>query len=147
MEREESQHWSTYRYKDSNALYLAPGGNNQTWTSHEPVTATDKFLIYEYTPGTPCNPPRHTVRISLHLKTTYTIIYSNSTTTKVLIRNTMNPEEPLNNKAMKRVVGLKNTKTGSIREIALALEQGTLQVASDGLVNKIDTSAWVVEPQ
>ena len=59
----------------------------------------------------------------------------------------MNPEEPLNNKAMRRVVGLKNTKTGSIREIALALEQGTLQGASDGLVNKIDTSAWVVEPQ
>ena len=59
----------------------------------------------------------------------------------------MKPEEPIDNKAMERVMGQKSTKTGSIQEIALILEQGTLQGASDGSVkNKTGTSTWVIEP-
>ena len=115
--------------------------------SHEAVTATDRFLTYDHHPGILCDPPRQAVKISLHSKTYYTMIYCNSTTKKNSIRNAMKSSKPINNIAMERVMEPESTKTGSIQRIALALEWGTLQGASGGSVkNKIGTSVWVIEP-
>ena len=113
-EGEQSQHWTAYRDEATATLYIAPGGNNSTWTPHKTVTATDQFLIYNHTPGRLFNPPKHAIKNSLHSKTAFTLIYSNSNTAKVSIKSTMKKKENPNNKAMERFMGPLSTKTVSI---------------------------------
>ena len=114
---EESQHWTTYIDEADKTLYIAPVGKNSTWTAHETVKAIDQFFIYNHTPGRPCNPPKHAIKISLNSKTPYTLIYSNSNTAKVFIKNTMKKKENPSNRAMERVTGPLSTKTDSIQKI------------------------------
>ena len=105
-EVEESQQWTTNRDKATTVSYMAPDRNNPTRPAHETVTATDQFLKYNHTPGRPCNPPKHAIKISLYLKTTFTFTYGNINTIKVFIKYTMMQKANPNNRAMERFMGL-----------------------------------------
>ena len=126
---------------------MAPYGRHKTWTKHTLVGYNKRDCLIYNSEGVPANPPKEAIRISLRSQSEKTLIFGNSTTKEVNIRRPMRRQEEPDSEAMEHPMGNDGRYTGDLADLGQALQEGTLQGASDGSVkNKIGTSAWILEP-
>ena len=105
---------------------MAPNGKQQTWMRYLLVGYNKRGCFIYNTKEKPANPPKEATRISLNSQSERTLIFGNSFTKEVNIRNPMRLQEEPDVAAMHRPIGDNGRFTGDLDDLGQALQDGTL---------------------